>query len=200
MARIYLAIIGHMATGKESCYIAAKEGFAGLLTVSIYHFSDPLSETLNLLCLEKSRPNQQLLSTVLRQAFGENLLGNIIFTRALADTADIVFLDGVRRPKDIEMLKKLPNSYLAYVWASPEEAYKRLVKRNDRSGDAEKSWKQFQAEQEAEAESLIDILWPLADFTLNNLLHDPEFKVLRMQVVGFIRDKLGLTEGVADVV
>lgn len=201
MAKLYLAIIGHTATGKESCYIAAKEGlFAGFLSVSIHHFSDPLSEFLNLLCLERSRPNQQLLSTVLRKAFGENLLGNIIFKRALADTADIVFFDGVRRPKDIEMLKKLPNSYLGYVWAPPEEAYKRLVKRNDRPGDAEKTWEQFQAEQEAEAESLIDTLRPLADFELDNSIHDPEFRLLRMQVVGFIRDKLGLTDGVSDVI
>lgn len=199
MAKLYLAIIGHTATGKESCYVAAKEGFIGKLSVSIHHFSDPLNENLDLLCLERSRPNQQLLSTVLRQAFGENLLGNVIFKRALANSADIVFLDGVRRPKDIEMLKKLPNSFLGYVYAPPEEAYKRLVKRNDRSGDAEKTWEQFQAEQEAEAESLIDTLRPLADFALDNLMHDSGFKLLRTQVVGFIRDKLGLTEGIIDV-
>lgn len=194
MAKLYLAIIGRTATGKESCYIAAKEGFAGFLTVSIHHFSDPLSETIDLLCLEKSRPNQQLLSTVLRQAFGENILGNIIFKRALADNADVVFLDGIRRPKDVEMLKNLPNSYLGYVWAPPEAAYRRLLKRNDRPGDGEKTWEQFQVEQSAEAESLIYTLEPLADFTLDNTMYDPEFKSLRMQIVGFIRDKLGLTE------
>lgn len=199
MAKLYLAITGHTAAGKESCYIAAKEGFAGLLTVSIHHFSDPLSETLDLLYLEKSRPNQQMLSTVLRQAFGENLLGNIIFNRALADTADVVFLDGVRRPKDIEMLKKLPNSFLGYVWAPPEEAYKRLVKRNDRPGDAEKTWEQFLTEQAAEAESLIESLRSAADFELDNSLDDPNFTLLRLQVVGFIRNKLGLKGGVVNV-
>lgn len=189
MAKLYLAIVGHTATGKESCYIAAKEEFSGKLNVSIHHFSDPLSETLDLLFLEKSRPNQQLISTILRQAFGENLLGNIIFKRALANTADIVFLDGVRRPKDIEMLKKLPNSYLGYVWAPPEEAYKRLVKRNDRPGDAEKTWEQFQAEQSAEAESLIDTLRPMADFALDNSKDDPEFKSLKAQIMKFLREK-----------
>lgn len=196
--KLYLAIIGHTATGKESSYIAAKEAFAGQLTISIHHFSDPLSEVLHLLCLEKSRPNQQLLSTILRQAFGENLLGNIIFKRVLADPADIVFLDGVRRPKDIEMLKKLPNSFLGYVYAPPEEAYKRLVKRNDRPGDAEKTWEEFLAEQSAEAESLIRALRPMADFELDNLLHDPEFKSLRAQLAAIINEKLIQKEG-ADV-
>ncbi|MBI2635562.1 MAG: hypothetical protein HYW79_03430 [Parcubacteria group bacterium] len=192
MAELYLAIIGHTATGKESTYIAAKEALAGKLTVSIHHFSDPLSEALDLFCLEKSRPNQQLLSTILRQAFGENMLGNIIFKRVLADPADIVFLDGVRRPKDVEMLKNLPNSFLGYVYAPPEEAYKRLVLRNDRPGDAEKTWEQFLAEQSAETESLIDTLRPLADFTLDNHMHDPEFKFLRTQVVSLIYDEFDL--------
>ncbi len=183
--KLYLAIIGHTATGKESSYLAAKEAFAGKLTVSIHHFSDPLSEVLDLLYLEKSRPNQQLLSTILRQAFG-----NIIFKRVLADSADIVYLDGVRRPKDVEMLKNLPNSFLGYVYAPPIEAHKRLVIRNDRPGDAEKTWEQFLAEQSAEAESLIETLWPMADFELDNSLHDPEFKSLRAQVVSIINGKL----------
>lgn len=195
MAKLYLAIIGHTATGKESCYIAAKEGFIGKLSVSIYHFSDPLSEVLDLLYLERSRPNQQLLSTILRRAFGENLLGNIIFKRVLADTADVVFLDGVRRSQDIEMLKKLPDSYLGYVWAPPEEMFKRSVKRSDRPGDAKKTWEQFQTEQSAEAESLIDILRPMANFELDNSLNDPEFKALRAQVVSIINEKLNIDVG-----
>lgn len=199
--KIYLAIVGRTATGKESSYIAAKEGFAGKLAVSIHHFSDPLNETIEAVNkimakrglknqLEKSRPNQQDISTELRKIFGEDLLGNLLFKRALADPADIVFLDGVRRLKDVEMLKKLPNSFLGYVYAPPEEAYKRLVARNDRPGDAEKTWEQFLSEQSAEAESLIENLRPMADFELYNSSHDPEFKALRIQVVRVINQKI----------
>lgn len=206
MARLYLAIIGHTATGKESSYLAAKEALAGKLTVAIHHFSDPLNETIEAVNrilakrglpsrLEKSRPNQQDISTEFRKIFGEDLLGNSLFNRALADSADIVFLDGVRRPKDIEMLKKLPNSYLGYVWALPEEAYKRLIKRNDRPGDAEKTWEQFQVEQAAEAESLIDTLMRFSNFYLDNSIHDPKFKALCAQVVGIINEKLNLNVG-----
>lgn len=197
--KLYIAIIGHTATGKESCYISAKEAFAGKLTVSIHHFSDPLNEILDLLGLEKSRPNQQNLSTDLRQRFGEELLGNTLFKRALADPADIVYLDGVRRPKDVEMLKKLPNSFLGHVFAPPKEAHKRLIKRNDRPGDAEKTWDEFQYEQAAETESLIDALRPMADFELDNSLHDPEFKSLRAQVVSFINEKLNIQKEGTDV-
>jgi len=48
-------------------------------------------------------------------------------------------------------------------------------------------------EQSAEAESLIDALRPMADFELDNSSHDPEFRSLRAQVVGFITEKLNLT-------
>ncbi len=195
MAKLYLAIIGHTATGKETVYKIIKKELAGKFTVSIHHFSDPLSEALNLLCLEKSRPNQQLLSTILRQAFGENLLGNIIFKRVLTDPADIVFLDGVRRPKDVEMLKNLPNSFLGYVYAPPEESYKRLVVRSDRPGDAEKTWEKFLEEQAAEAESLIETLRPMADFELDNSMHDPKFNALRAQTVRYINKKLNSVVG-----
>lgn len=203
--KLYLAIIGHTAAGKESCYRAAKEEFAGKLSVSIHHFSDPLNEVTGAVNrilakrglrdrLEKSRPNQQDLSTELRKIFGEDLLGNSLFRRALADSADIVFLDGVRRPKDMEMLKNLPNSFLGYVYAPPKEAHKRLVIRNDRPGDAEKTWEQFKLEQAAETESLIDALRPLADFELDNSFHDPEFKSLRAQVVSIVSEKLNLAD------
>lgn len=190
--KLYIAIIGHTATGKESSFIAAKEVFVGKLTFSIHHFSDPLNEILDLLGLEKSRPNQQNLSTDLRKRFGENILGDTLFRRALNDNADIIFLDGVRRPKDVEMLKKLPNSFLGYVWAPPEETYKRLVKRNDRPGDAKKTWEEFLAEQSAEAESLIDVLRPMSDFELDNSLHDSNFETLRAQVVSTINEKLNV--------
>ena len=201
MAKLYLAIVGHTATGKESCYITAKEAFAGKLTVSIHHFSDPLNETIEAVNrilakrglpsrLEKSRLNQQDISTELRKIFGEDLLGNSLFRRVLADPMDIVFLDGVRRPKDIEMLKKLPNSFLGYVYASPESAYKRLIIRNDRPGDAKKTLEEFIAEQAAEAESLIETLRPMADFEIDNSLHDSEFKSLSAQIISLINEKL----------
>lgn len=203
--KLHLAIIGHTATGKESCYVAAKEAFAGKLTVSIHHFSDPLNEVIDavnrilvkrgLPCqLNKSRSNQQDISTELRKIFGEELLGNTIKRRVLNDPANITFLDGVRRPKDIDRLGELPNSFLGYIYAPPEEAYKRLIIRNDRPGDAEKTWEKFLAEQNAEAESLIDTLRPLADFELDNSVHDPEFKALRAQVVSFINEKFNFLD------
>lgn len=193
--KIYIAVVGKTCAGKETVYKIVQAMFHPRFRVSIHHFSDPLNENLDLLCLPRTRPNQQKLSTVLRGAFGEELLGNIIYQRALRDTSEIVFLDGVRRPKDVVMLKKLSqtHAFLIYIFAPIDKRFERLKKRNDRPGDAEKTWEQFLAEQSAEAESLIEILMPIADFKFDNSNDDKEFKSLNAQIMKFFREKI-LTE------
>lgn len=194
--QIYIAVVGNTCAGKETVYKIVQETYKDrykyCFTVSIHHFSDPLNENLDLLYLPKTRPNQQMLSTVLRGAFGEELLGNIIYKRASDDPANIVFLDGVRRPKDVVMLKKLSNThaFLIYIYASMEKRFQRLIKRNDRPGDAKKTWEEFQAEQSAEAESLINTLRPMANFEIDNSEDDPEFKSLKRQIMQFLREKV----------
>ncbi len=194
--KIYIAVVGATCAGKETVYKIVKKEFGEKLNVFIHHFSDPLNENLDLLCLPRTRPNQQTLSTVLRQTFGEELLGNILYRRAVNDPAGIVFLDGVRRPKDVAMLKKLSDThaFLVYISAPIEARFKRLRKRADRPGDAEKTWEEFQKEQAAEAESLIETLRPMADFELDNSLHDPKFKALRAQITSFVDSKMILIE------
>mgnify|MGYP001572644943 CR=1 FL=1 len=194
---IYIAVVGKTCAGKETVYRIVKEMFKDRFRVSIHHFSDPLNENLDLLYLPKTRSNQQKLSTVLRKAFGEDILGNIIYQRALGDSSGIVFLDGVRRPKDVGMLKKLSETkaFLIYIYAPIKERYQRLKKRADRPGDALKTWEEFQSEQSAEAESLIDTLRPMADFEIDNSADDPAFKLLTSQVMTFIREKILTKKG-----
>lgn len=175
--RICFAIIGKSGAGKETVYNIIKEEIAPYFSSSIHHFSEPLNETLDIFKLPKNRPNQQALSTALRQAplkredgsiAGEEILGNTIKLRALEDETDAVFLDGVRRPQDVVMLRNIQHSLLIHVFASPEARFERLKKRADRPGDAEKTWEEFLKEQSAEAESMIDAIAKEADFAIDN--------------------------------
>lgn len=205
--KLYFAVIGRTCAGKGTIFSIIKEEFGNKYQVSVHGFSNPLNESIDainrilarrgLSCrLEKSRPNQQDISTELRGIFGEELLGETLQKRFLNDSADIIGLDGVRRPKDIEMLRYLPHNCLVYVYAEPlEKRLVRLRERNDRPGDAEKTLEQFQVEQAAEAENLIETLRPMADFELDNSPHDPEFKALRAQVVSIINEKLRIELG-----
>lgn len=203
--KIYIAVIGRSGAGKTTTFNLFKETYLDL-RVSIHHFSGPLDQMIDginrilakrgLSCrLEKSRPNQQDISTELRGIFGEELLGSTLQKRAGNDLVDVVFLDGVRRPKDIEMLRELSqeNSLLLYIWAPLEKRFERIKRRADRPGDAEKTWEEFKAEQAAEAESLIETLRPMANYEIDNSEDDPEeFKALRAQVVSIVNEKLNL--------
>lgn len=185
--KAYVCVVGRTGAGKETVYKMITEEFAGVFSLCIHRFSDPLNEILDLLGLPRERENQQGLSTDLRKRFGEELLGNILHSRALSSATNVVFIDGVRRPKDVVMLRKLTNNFLISVSASPEKCYDRLKQRADRPGDAEKTWEQFLKEQAAEAESMIDELAKEADFKIDNSGTTEE---LRLQVKSFIREKL----------
>lgn len=194
-----LAIIGRSGAGKETVYKIVKDELKDICEVSIHHFSDPLNEILEILKLPKERPNQQTLSTILRQSSlkkhdgniaGEELLGGVIKERALADTAFVVSLDGVRRPQDITMLRSFPDAFLVLVTAPVEKSLDRIRKRNDRPGDATKTLEQFLIEQSAETETRIDEIGREADIIFDNSTDDPEFKDLRIQVRKFIFDKI----------
>lgn len=181
--KTYCSIIGKSGAGKETVYQIIKEKLEENYRVSIHHFSDPLNEILDLLFVEKSRPNQQWLSTTLREKFGEQIIGDIIFKRAKKDLTDIVCLDGVRRPQDVVMVRHLPQNYLLFITASPEARFDRLKKRADRFGDAEKTWKQFLAEQSAESEMMIDEIGKQADLVIDN---SGTLEDLRAQVATFL--------------
>jgi len=191
--KVHICVIGKSGAGKETVYKIVK----GLPVmshnrrwrVSIHHFSDPLNEALDVLGLERSRPNQQILSTKLREVFGEEILGTIIYGRALKDKSEVVFLDGIRRPQDVVMLRKLINNHLIFVDAKPEIRWERLRKRADRPGDAEKTWEQFQEEQKAETESMIEVIAKEADCIMDN---SGTLEELESQVKDFLNIELGL--------
>lgn len=195
MEKTYIAIIGKMAAGKGTFgemlrqEALARAGRDSGMSVTSHRFSDPLNMILDILHIPKERAHQQKLSTILREAFGEEVVGNALQKIAEADHADIVFFDGVRRPQDVVMLRGLPNSYLVAIEAPPEIRYERLRKRNDRPGDAEKTWEEFLAENNAEAESKIDEIAKKADIVIDNsgTLDD-----LRIKVCKFLRDTVKL--------
>lgn len=168
--KIYLGTIGKKFAGKETVYNIIKELAKSYgLKTSIHHFSDPLNEILDILRLPKDgpegRPNQQKLSTILRQAFSENVLGDVIMARVQADTANIVYLDGVRRIQDVIKLRGLSNFHLVFINTPPKKRFEFGQKRTDRPTQ---TWEEFLAQENAEADSKIDEISRNAKFVLDN--------------------------------
>jgi len=164
MAKIIIGLVGQMACGKE----VVKKYIAKEYKTKDCKFSTPLRDIVNRLDIRETRENLQKLSTILRAGFGEDLLAKAIAVDASKLDSEIVLIDGVRRMADIKYLKELPNFYLIKVEADQKVRYERLKARNENVGDGEKTFDQFLADQNNEADREIPIVMDFAKISINN--------------------------------
>lgn len=177
----YIGLIAQNRGGKETISKVLEDMF-GPTSVRTVRFSDPMGECLETLRLEPSRENYQTISTITREAFGQDLYAKILYERALALESDFVVIDGNRRPEDIEAVRRLPGAVVIYIEAPRELRYQWMVRQNNRPGDAEKTMEEFIADDEQESNHLIPSLKPLADDVVMNDTDDPSFAHLREQL------------------
>lgn len=184
MAKLILGITGEMGSGKGTIakhVVAEHKG-------SAHRFSTILRDILDRIYIEQSRDNMQNLSTMLRKAFGEDLLAKGMFHDAENDKQhDIVVIDGVRRMADIAYLKELPNFKLIYVDVDIRLRYERIVKRGENPNDADKSFEEFKKQQEDESESQIRDLKNYANKVVDN---NGTFPELYKQIDDIIKENI----------
>ncbi len=164
MNKIIFGLVGTLASGKEE----TKKYLVSKYNAQDCRFSTILREVLNRAAIPVSRENLQKISTVLRSNFGEDLLAKAIAVDASKLNADIVVIDGVRRPTDIEHLNKLPNFFLIKIDADPRVRYDRSVIRNENEGDDKKTFEEFINDHESEADSLIPVVMKEAKYSIDN--------------------------------
>jgi dephospho-CoA kinase len=164
MSKVIFGLVGPLASGKEVTkkYLVERYGAKDC------RFSTILRDLLNRLTIPVSREALQKLSTVLRSNFGEDLLAKAIAHDAAKLDADIVVIDGVRRPTDIAHLIQLPHFVLVKIEADPKLRHERLVKRNENAGDDKKTYEQFLADHESEADRLVPVVMASAKETIIN--------------------------------
>ena len=164
MSKIILGLVGPIACGKET----VKKYLAENYKAKDCKFSSILRDVLDRTAIPVSRENLQKASTVLRANFGEDLLAKAIASDAAKLDADIVVIDGVRRPTDIEHLVKLPNFFLIKIDADSRLRYERMLRRNENEGDDKKTFEQFLKDHETEADSLIPVVMQSAKYSIEN--------------------------------
>lgn len=162
--KIIIGIVGENASGKT----LATEFFKNKHEAVSFRFSDALSDILKRLYLENTRSNLQTLSTMLRQNFGEDLLSKIIARDVENCSAQLIITEGVRRPTDIEYLKKMPNFYLLAIEADEKIRFERVKNRHEKPDDANKTWEEFQKESLQESEQKIREIALTAQVKINN--------------------------------
>jgi len=164
MSKIIFGLVGPLASGKEVSrrYLENKYG------ADTTRFSSSLRDILNRLYLPVNRQNMQNLSLDLRQRFGGDVLSRVIAEDASASQKEIMAIDGVRRLDDIKQLKDLPGFNLVSIDAAPEIRYQRMKARNENQGDAEKTYEDFLADNQREAELEIPHVMSQAKYHLDN--------------------------------
>lgn len=162
--KIILGFVGDLASGKGTITRYLEQKYQ----TPSYRFSTMLRDIVNRLYVPQTRENLQLLSTVLRQNFGQDLMSKVIAKDVENDSHTIVAVDGIRRPTDITYLATNPDFHLTYVTADPTIRWQRLMKRNENPGDDKKTFEEFLRDEQAEADQLIKTLGKQAEFTITN--------------------------------
>jgi len=162
--KIILGFVGQMACGKGTATEYLKQKYGAVS----FRFSSILTDILNRLYLPNSRENLQKLSQILRENFSEDILSQTIAQDAQKSENQFIVIDGVRRPGDVEHLKNIPGFYLIHIFADIEKRFDRLKKRGEKSDDFTKTFEQFKAEHQNEAELKIEEIAKTADFEIDN--------------------------------
>jgi dephospho-CoA kinase len=164
MKKIILGFVGEIASGKgTACEQVIQKHKAG------YHrFSTIMRDVLDRLYLDQSRENLQKLSLILREGFGQELFAKVVADDVENDTSNIVCVDGIRRIPDIEFLQKLPNFHLINIVADEKSRFERITKRSENLDDQNKTFEEFQKDQQGETELTIREVAAHATITIDN--------------------------------
>lgn len=164
MSKLIIATAGEMGCGKGTAvkYLVEKYG------ASSHRYSTMLRDVLDRLYIIQSRDNMSVLSKILRENFGEDIMEKTMLADIQKDEHEIVVLDGARRIEDIQELQKIPEFKLIYIEADIEKRYERVVLRCENDGDGKKTFEKFKQEHNANADATIPNLKQYADYVIDN--------------------------------
>jgi len=164
MPKIIIGFTGPIASGKDASqkYLSEKYGAIS------FRFSTIIRDILQRLSLEINRLNLSRLSSVLRENFSEDLFAKVIAKDVISSPAELIIVDGIRRPADIQYLRDVDNFYLVSIDADPKIRYERLIKRKENIDDENKTYEQFLADHQLETELSIPLIMAQANYQINN--------------------------------
>ncbi|MFH1721356.1 MAG: AAA family ATPase [Candidatus Altiarchaeota archaeon] len=160
---LVIGLVGRIASGKGEVAKFLEKEFGAKTFV----FSDILKDVLVRLHIRVERGNLQTLGEELRRDFGADTLVNAMREDIAKYQGDIVVVDGIRFPNEVQMVRGFPENKLLYIDAPQNERYKRACLRGTR-GEATLSFEEFQAIEQRETEKHLDEVIGQADHRIEN--------------------------------
>ena len=168
-AKLIIATVAEKGAGKGLFIEIVRKLLPGKKIVSV-RFSDIWREILRLLGKEESRENISNLATAIRALFNDDGILVGAMERRLVDIdADIMILDGIRKPEEVEPLVRRQNGVLLYIAASPEVRFKRRREHAETTDETGMNWEQFIHQENIATEiSIRAIGETMADYRIEN--------------------------------
>lgn len=158
-----IGLVGEAGSGKDTfCEYPKRK----LKNVYVFRFSQPLTEALRIFFDKVKRKDQQWLVSVLREKFGNNILGEAIKKKIKNIKKGIIILNGVRVWEEYKMIKKMGGKII-YITANPKLRWQRMRKRGEKKDDFI-SYKKFLELEKAKSEILVPKISKKADFKIEN--------------------------------
>jgi dephospho-CoA kinase len=161
--KLIVGLVGRIGCGKSTVGEHLKDNYSAVEL----RYSGILTEVLETLSVPVTRENLQALGKNLRETFGEDVLVNAMRGKLSDAGKDVIIVDGIRYPNEVEMLREFDDTLLLFVDVPARVRYDRAVKRGQR-GEAGITFKEFTANEGAETERHIDSLRDLADHVIDN--------------------------------
>ena len=159
-----LGFVGSIASGKgTACAYLQEKHSAGYV-----RYSTMLRDMATRLYLPHSRDVLIKMSEAIREKFGDDIMAKVVRQEVEAAEANVVCIDGIRRPKDIAVLSEMEGFKLVHITADMQTRYDRLIARTENSDDQTKTYEQFQEDHKRSTEVTIAGVAEGADIIINN--------------------------------
>ncbi len=163
MKKIIIGLVGEVGSGKDTVgkYLEEKYGAEQV------RFADPIKDTLSIYFEKLSRIDQQWLFEVFQERFGGDILSKAIRKKIEDTKSEIVIVNGLRMPPDLEFIRSFENNKILYVTAKAETRWERASKRDEKSDDST-SFENFQKIDLKLTEKNVPKIGAEADFRVEN--------------------------------
>lgn len=158
-----IGLVGETGSGKNQFCQYLKKIFKPFFH---FRFSDPLSDMLRILFNDIRKEDQQWLAIMLRQRFGDNILGKAITKKIRNIKKGLIVLDGIRYWKEYTTVKKLGGKII-YITADSKLRWKRIRNRGEKKDDFI-PYKKFLELEKAKTEIVISQIGKKGDFKIQN--------------------------------
>jgi dephospho-CoA kinase len=143
---------------------------------------DVLKETLDLWGLAATRERLLLLSSIIREKFGSQIISEVVQKRILMSNSQYVLIDGIRGENVMKVLRSFDNSLLVAIQAEDRIRYERIIQRGEKPDEAALSYTDFELLDQQVFQEEVTALEKEADIKIENNSNYNDF-VTRIRTV-----------------